>query len=269
MSVPVLQSRFILVRMKHAIVRMLSLSFADGLTSIDLGPPLVELARQQHRAYCSVLEDCGLSLTNLEPDVRFPDSTFVEDTAILTSRGAIITRPGAPSRAGEVDEIATVVGRFYQDVHVIEEPGTVDGGDVCDAGGHYFIGLSKRTNVAGATQLAEHLRRFGFTSSLIDLDGVSNILHLKSGIAYLSEKRLVVIKDLAGRDEFRDYERIVVPDGAEYAANCVEINGVVLVASGYDHFDEQLKALGYQTLKLDMSEFQKMDGGLSCLSLRF
>jgi dimethylargininase len=255
--------------MKRAIVRSPSTNFASGLTSVDLGFPDLNLAQSQHRAYCAALEECGLSLTVLNPDDRFPDSTFVEDTAILTIRGAIITRPGASSRSGEVAEIANVVRGFYSDVQAIRHPGTVDGGDVCDADGHFFIGLSKRTNRVGAEQLAELLDRLGFTSSLIDLDGVSNILHLKSGIAYLNDNRLVVIKELAGRDEFKKYDRLVVPDGAEYAANCVEINGFVFVASGYDHFEEQLQALGYRTVKLDMSEFQKMDGGLSCLSLRF
>jgi dimethylargininase len=170
----------------------------------------------------------------------------------------------------------TTLRRFYSNVKVIEEPGTLDGGDVCEAGDHFFIGLSSRTNLAGAKQLAEFLSSVGFTSSLIDLEGVSNILHLKSGIAYLKSKiaylddnRLVVIKELADREEFKGYDRLAVPDGAEYAANCVEINGIVLVASGYDLFDAQLQALGYKTRKLDMSEFQKMDGGLSCLSLRF
>lgn len=255
--------------MKRAIVRPPSTNFASGLTSVDLGLPDLKLAQLQHRAYCGALEECGLSLTVLEPDYRFPDSTFVEDTAVLTSRGAIITRPGASSRSGEVDQIANVVRGFYSHLQVIREPGTVDGGDVCDANGHFFIGLSKRTNRTGAEQLAAYLGRFGYTSSLIDLSGVSNILHLKSGIAYLNHSRLVVIKELASRDEFKKYDRLVVPDGAEYAANCVEINGSVFVASGYDHFDEQLQSLGYQTMKLDMSEFQKMDGGLSCLSLRF
>jgi dimethylargininase len=255
--------------MKRAIVRPPSTNFASGLTSVDLGSPDLNLAQAQHHAYCAALEQCGLSLTVLDPDDRFPDSTFVEDTAILTSRGAIITRPGALSRSGEIDQISNVVRGFYSDVQVIGEPGTVDGGDVCDADGHFFIGLSNRTNRVGAEQLAEFLDRLGFTSSLIDLDGVSNILHLKSGIAYLNDNRLVVIKEIAGRDEFKKYDRLVVPDGAEYAANCVEINGSVFVASGYDHFEEQLQTLGYQTMKLDMSEFQKMDGGLSCLSLRF
>jgi dimethylargininase len=255
--------------MKHAIVRAPSTNFASGLTSVDLGRPALEVALEQHRAYCAALEECGITLTVLAPDARFPDSTFVEDTAILTSCGAVITRPGAPSRSGEVEEIAPIVRDFFPKVHLIEEPGTVDGGDVCDANGHFFIGLSERTNRAGADQLAGFLESFGFTSSLIDLDGVSNILHLKSGIAYLNDNRLVVIKELAGREEFAAYERIVVPDGAEYAANCIEINGFVFVASGYNHFEEQLQAFGYQTKKLDMSEFQKMDGGLSCLSLRF
>ncbi|PWT92958.1 MAG: N(G),N(G)-dimethylarginine dimethylaminohydrolase [Blastocatellia bacterium] len=258
-----------MTHLRHAIVRPPSSNFADGLTSVYLGRPDFEMARQQHRAYCQALSSCGLTLTVLEPDESFPDSTFVEDTAVLTSRGAIITRPGAPSRKGEVDEIAEVIQQAYSNVTFICEPGTLDGGDVCEAGNHYFIGLSERTNQKGVLQLSEYLSALGFTSSLIDIRGLSKILHLKSGIASLREKTLVLIEELAGHKEFTKYNHVVVGQAAQYAANCVEINDYVLIASGYEGFRDELQRRGYQTVELDMSEFQKMDGGLSCLSLRF
>ena len=128
-----------------------SASFACGLTSVDLGAPVLELALQQHEAYCRALEDCGLSLTRLDPDDRYPDSTFVEDAAVLTERGAVITRPGAATRVGEAEAIEHVLREHFPQLRAIHEPGTLDGGDVCEGRGHFFIGISRRTNAAGAS----------------------------------------------------------------------------------------------------------------------
>lgn len=252
-----------------AIVRKPCARFADGLTSVELGVPDLERALEQHRAYCRALESCGLEVVHLPPDEEFPDSTFVEDTAILTARGAIITRPGAESRSGEIQAIEPVLRRYYKDLNSIREPGTVDGGDVCEAGEHFFIGISRRTNEDGANQLARWLESLGYSSRLIDIRGLSNILHLKSGLAYLGGERLVVIETLLGDEAFCDYELNVLNSVEEYAANCLSLNGKVLVAAGFDTTKKHLEHLGYQTIALDMSEFQKMDGGLSCLSLRF
>lgn len=252
-----------------AIVRPPAANYAEGLTTVKLGAPIYEQALLQHEAYCRALERCGLTLTQLEPDKRFPDSTFVEDTAVLTSRGAILTRPGAITRAGEVVSLSATLGDFYSGLDSIREPGTLDGGDVCEAGNHFFVGISHRTNEEGAEQLAKWLASHGFTSRFVDIRGVNNILHLKSGLAYLGDNRLVVIDSLTNRDEFQSYDLVPVTDGDEYAANCVLINDRVLVAAGYPRFEGRLEDLGYQPVALEMSEFQKMDGGLSCLSLRF
>ena len=254
---------------KKAIVRPPGRNFADGLTSVDLGKPDYERALRQHRAYCAALQSCGLSLIELEADEQHPDSTFVEDTALITGRGAILTRPGARSRAEEVDSIDIVLRGFFSDLQRIEEPGTVDAGDVCEAGSHFFIGVSDRTNEAGARQLANLLNQFDYSSSLIDIRGISNILHLKSGIAFLGNRYLVSIDELSRREEFRKYEIIRTAPGEEYAANCLSINDHVFVAAGYGLFEQRLGEVGFKTIALEMSEFQKMDGGLSCLSLRF
>ena len=267
----------------NAIVRPPCARFAEGLTSIDLGEPNYARALQQHEAYCAALEECGLTLTRLEADERYPDSTFVEDTAVIVralSHGrasaqaasaacAIVTRPGAFSRAGEVESIAATLSRLCQEIHSIREPGTLDGGDVCEAEDHFFIGISERTNEAGANQLAKLLASDGYTSSFVDIRDVKNVLHLKSGLAYLGDNRLVVIDALADHNEFRNHELVRVTAGEEYAANCVRVNDRVLVAAGYPGFETTLRELGYQTIGLEMTEFQKMDGGLSCLSLRF
>lgn len=252
-----------------AIVRPPSVTFADGLTSVDLGKPDYQLALQQHEAYCRALENCGLSLTRLAADDRYPDSTFVEDTAVLTRRGAVLTRPGAGSRLGEIEEIERVLRQIYPQLQAITEPGTVDGGDVCEAGDRFFIGISHRTNEEGARQLAGILAGFGYASTLIDIRGLSNILHLKSGLAYLGGSRLLAIRELKQLKQLCDYEITDVPNAEEYAANCLAVNNRILVAAGFPALERELRELGYETVALDMSEFQKMDGGLSCLSLRF
>ncbi|MBA2702916.1 MAG: N(G),N(G)-dimethylarginine dimethylaminohydrolase [Blastocatellia bacterium] len=254
----------------RAIVRPPAPNFAQGLTTAGLGAPDYERALEQHEAYCAALARCGLTVTRLEPDPNHPDSTFVEDTAIVTTNHcAVLTRPGAPSRAGEVERMGRALAEFFPNLSSIGAPGTVDGGDVCEAGSHFFIGLSQRTNEAGAQHLTELLAPFDYTCSLVDIREERSLLHLKSGIAYLGNNRLVVTEAIAGRAEFAGYNLVIVDSAEAYAANCVSVNDFVLVAAGHPIFEGKLPELGYQTIALEMTEFQKMDGGLSCLSLRF
>ena len=237
---------------------------------MDLGTPDVPLALRQHAAYCDALVRHGCEIIPLAADGRYPDSTFVEDTAlILTGVGAILTRPGAESRAGEVEAIAAELISRFPSVAQIAAPGTLDAGDVCETGDHAFIGISHRTNAAGAEQLAHWLLQFGITSSTVDIRGIDGILHLKSGIAAIEPRRLVLINALAEHPAFASYDVVRVPAGEEYGGNCVRINDTIFVSAGQPQFDARLRALGYTLEVLDMSEYRKMDGGLSCLSLRF
>jgi dimethylargininase len=252
-----------------AIVRMPAENFADGLTTMDLGMPDFAKTIEQHQRYCEALLRCGLEVIPLEADPKHPDSTFVEDVAILTAQGAILTRPGANSRAGEVENMKTTLQQFYTEMAEITEPGTLDGGDICDAGSHFIIGISHRTNEAGAKQLANWLALRGYTSAFVDIRNVSGILHLKSGISYIEDNRMVIIESLADHAAFRNFELIRTQQLEDYAANCVRVNDHVLMASGFPASQESLEKLGYSIIPLDMSEYQKMDGGLSCLSLRF
>lgn len=257
------------MKFTHAIVRPPSINFADGLTYTDLGKPDLELALEQHTAYCQALEKCGLSLMKLEPDPQFPDSTFVEDTAILTPRKAILTHPGAASRRGEVFRIKPILAQFYPSLDTIQIPGTLDGGDVCHAGEHFFIGISQRTNEQGARQLADLLDRDGYTSNFIDIRGIDGLLHLKSGMAYLGDRHIILIEVLEKLEVFSEYEIITVDPDENYAANCLQVNDFVLLAAGFPKLEKTLSKLDQPIVTLEMSEFQKMDGGLSCLSLRF
>lgn len=254
---------------QHAIVRVPGSNFADGLTGADLGMPDFATALRQHVQYCEALTACGVEVITLRADLGHPDSTFVEDTAVLTPRAAILARPGAPSRAGEVTAIRGEIARFFPAIFEIQTPGTLDGGDICEAGTHFFLGLSQRSNEEGLRQLAGFLHGLGYSSSIIDVRDRSSILHLKSGIAYLGDNTLVLIEEFAGHPQFKNYTRIVVSAEESYAANCVRVNDRVLLPSGNPTLLAHLKASGFNPLSLDVSEFRKMDGGLSCLSLRF
>jgi dimethylargininase len=261
------------VHFTRAIVRPPARSFAAGLSSAALGPPDVDRALEQHAGYVRALRDCGLTVTCLEPDGAYPDGTFVEDTAIVTGRGAILTRPGAPSREGEVRSIGECLRNFYVDLPVIAAPGTVDGGDICEADGHFLIGVSARTNEQGAHQLAEHLGKLGYTSSIVDIRSNPALLHLKSGIAYLGDGVWVmdggIQGDLRSQGGVKVRDPIVASPAEAYAANCVRVTDSVLVAAGYPQMSAALESRGCRVVQLEMSEFRKMDGGLSCLSLRF
>lgn len=257
----------------RAIVRIPGSNFADGLTTVDLGIPHFDEVLHQHARYCDALRECGLELTVLDADLRHPDSTFVEDAAILTPNAAVFCRPGAASRAGEVAAIRPVAERFYSHTFPIDSPGTVDGGDICEAEDHFFIGISHRTNEEGARQLAAHLAAIGYTASTIDIRAMTTILHLKSGISYIGDNTLVIMEEMADNpqfsSEFARFNLLRVSPAESYAANCVRVNQRVLIADGFPQLHAELIARGFSPLVLNMSEFQKMDGGLSCLSLRF
>lgn len=257
------------MRLTRAVVCAPAASFPDGITSSSLGPPDLALALEQHDAYCRTLERLGVSVVSLAPDSRFPDSTFIEDVAIVTARGAILARPGAPSRAGEVAAVRPALGQWFPEPAEITAPGTVDGGDVCEAGEHFFIGLSRRTNPEGAAQLAGWLAQQGFASIVVDIRKLPGLLHLKTGLSWLGGRRLLAAGELAGHEALRGWEIVRVPEAEDYAANCVGVNGTLLIAQGFPATAAVLGELGHALMPLPMSEFRKMDGGLSCLSLRW
>lgn len=253
----------------RALVRPPGATFADGLTTSALGTPNLELALLQHARYCEALAECGLGVQTIPADARFPDGTFVEDTAVITPRGAILTRPGAESRREEVHGIAAALADDVPDLARIVPPGTLDGGDVCQVEDRFFIGLSRRTNADGARQLADWLTAGGYSSTLVEVPPGAGLLHLKTGLTWLGNGRLLICEACAALPEFHRYEQVRVQSGEEYAANCLPLGGRVLIPAGFPAAERRLQELGYATLSLDMSEFRKMDGGLTCLSLRF
>lgn len=252
-----------------AIVRPPGRTFAEGLTTAAAGPPDVARARTQHAAYCDALVRAGCAVVALPADDAHPDSTFVEDTALLLpGRAALLTRPGAASRVGEVEGIRPAVAAHFSDLTTIAAPGTLDAGDVCEAGTTLFVGRSHRTNTEGIRQLGTWAARFGMTVTAVDIRGMPDILHLKSGVSALGDGRLVATAALADLPAFRGFDVVRVSDDEAYAANCVRVNDRVLVAEGFPGLHARLRGLGYTLDVLAMGEFAKMDGGLSCLSLR-
>ena len=258
------------MRFTQAIVRLPGENFSQGLTTSGLqSVPDVQIALGQHAAYCRALMECGLEVTVMAADADYPDGTFVEDTFVIAERVAIATRPGAKTRMGEVALVAAAVRRFRPQLAQIEAPGTVDGGDICRVNNHFLIGLSARTNEAGAAQLAAILASYQYTASMIDIRNHPGLLHLKSGMTYLGDHRFLLAPGFPPFRELADYDKIEVATGEAYAANSVRVNDDVIVAAGFPRLAGALEKLGYRIRLLHMTEFAKMDGGLSCLSLRF
>ncbi len=250
----------------HAIVRRPGHSLVLGLTEAGLGRPDFSRALAQHEGYVKALESAGLHVTVLPALEEYPDSCFVEDVAVCTPKGAILTRPGAQSRKGEVAHIESALRAAFDTVVTIDEPGSLDGGDVMMVGDTCHIGLSKRTDRAGAKQFIEHLEKLGLKGETVP---VSSMLHLKTGAAYLEDGHLLAVEAFQNEPAFAGLDRHLVPADEAYAANSIWVNGNVIMPAGFPRTQAMVERLGYRAIPVELSEFQKLDGGASCLSLRF
>ncbi|MBR3151299.1 MAG: N(G),N(G)-dimethylarginine dimethylaminohydrolase [Erysipelotrichaceae bacterium] len=256
-------------RFRHTIVKRPCRAMTEGITSgLYPGRPDYELALLQHDAYIEALKQCGVDVTVLPADEQFPDSCFVEDPAVLTEKCAVITNPGAASRNGETVSIEEAVRKFYPEDRIehIVSPGTLEGGDVMMCGDHFFVGRSERTNEEGIRQFTAILEKYGYTCSEVPL---KEVLHLKTGVNYLENNNMLVSGEFTDKPEFASYRKYVIPEEEAYAANCIWVNDTVIVPEGYPEVLKAVKSMGYKTLTVDTSEYRKLDGGLSCLSLRF
>ena len=254
---------------QNVIVRRPCKALVEGITSNpQLGKPDYALALQQHDDYIAALRQCGVEVTILPADERYPDSCFVEDPAVITSKCAIITNPGAPSRNGEKDEIIGAIRKFFPEdkIEYIQAPGTLEGGDVMMVGNHFYVGRSARTNEEGIRQFIAILEKYGLSGSEVTLE---EVLHLKTGVNYLENGNMLVAGEFVRKPEFAQYNRVEIPQEEAYAANCIWVNGTVIVPKGYPAVEAAVRTLGYPVLLVDTSEYRKIDGGLSCLSLRF
>lgn len=249
-----------------AIVRTPCRAMVNGLSSANLGQPDYTKALLQHTDYIEALKECGLQVTVLPADENFPDSTFVEDVALMTPHCAVLTNPGAPTRKLETRSIVESIREFYTKVEMIEAPGTVEAGDIMMVGDFYYIGLSERTNRAGARQMIAILESYGLQAAMVEM---TEVLHLKTGLGYLENNHLLACGEFLSKPEFQRYHLLKVDPDEAYAANSVWINGTVLTPKGFPKTRSLIASAGYKIREVDVSEFQKLDGGLSCLSLRF
>ncbi len=250
----------------QAIARKPGNNFAQGLTTtVSAKPPRFDLLLKQHQTYLETLKSCGLEVAVLDPLPDYPDAYFVEDTAVVTPDVAVITNPGAEARKGEEESMVPGLAGFRK-IERIRAPGTVDGGDVLQVGRHFFIGLSQRTNTEGARQLGHILERFGNTWVTIP---VGAGLHFKSSVNFVGKNTLLITPDFAGHKQLEGYDKIVVEEAEAYAANTLLVNERLLTPAGFPGTRKQLEVLGFEIIELETSEVHKMDGGLTCMSLRF
>jgi len=248
----------------NAILRVPAHTCASGLTTVSLGKPDFARTREQFTHYVNTLSDLNLTVTVLPANPDFPDSHFVEDTAVVLPELAIITHPGAPSREGEVATIEPVLSRFKRIERI--RNGRMDGGDVLMVYKDFFVGLSARTNAAGIDEFSEIVEPLGYRVHRIE---VSAGLHLKSIVNYIGKNTLLLNAAFSKHRAFSGFDRIVVASDEEYAGNTLWINDTLIMPIAYPRLLERLEKHGLPVICVPTSEFKKMDGGLTCLSLRF
>jgi len=250
----------------RAIVREVPDSYGNCIRPAGSTDPIdVDLADAQHGAYCDVLRGLGLDLIRIDADERYPDCCFVEDTAIVAGGRAIIARVGADSRVGEEVAVREHLGE-HMEVHELENPARIDGGDVLVIGSNVFIGLGGRTNRNAFDQVRDILKPLG--CKVIPV-AMSDVLHLKSACTYLGDGHILLLSGFPHQGVFGEYEAVEVPVEEAYAANCLSVKGRVLVSAGYSRTKDLIEAAGFETIELEMSEFRKGQGSLTCLSKIF
>lgn len=249
-----------------AIVRDVPDSFQKCLTSFHTKVQIdVALAKHQHQQYCNTLSSLGLKLIRIEADDTLPDCCFTEDTAIVVDDFAVITIPGAPGRILETIEIEKILSPLKTIVH-ITNPGTIDGGDVLKIGKKIFIGNSARTNVEGISQVDTIVKPLGYEVIPVK---IQDTLHLKSVCTYLGGGCILLAEGYLDDKIFSEYDKVVVPKEEEYCANCLVVKGNVLIPKGFPKTKGLIEMKGYRVVELDMSEIEKAEGALTCLSVIF
>lgn len=251
----------------HAVVRAPAASILRGLRAVDSGTPDLARFRTHHAAYQAALCAAGLEVVALEPLDDFPDSVFVEDTALCLPEGALLLRPGAPSRLGEVAAVAPTLRRLFAEVRALEGSGFVDGGDILTTEREILVGRSARTDAAGIAALRRLLAPWDYV--LREVETPPGVLHFKTDCALLDEETLLATPRLEATGCFAGYRVIETAEGEAAAANAVRVNGLLLVPAGFPRTAERLAAAGYALREIGNSEAAKLDGGMSCLSLRF
>ena len=249
-----------------ALVRTPPPSVASGLRAGDGDDPDYEALLAEHEAYVAALEQAGVSVEALPPLEDYPDSVFVEDPAFVLPQGAILLRPGAPSRRGEAERIGPALERRFGRVIELDN-GFADGGDILILPDEILIGLSARTDAAGAQRFVELAAELGRRARIVQTP--ESVLHLKTACALLDDETVLATGTLADAGIFGRLDVLVVPDGEEPAANLLRINDVVLAGAGFPRTLDLLDSRGCGVVPLPVSEIGKIDAGLSCMSLRW
>ena len=250
-----------------ALVRTPARSVVRGLRGDDRGDPTYEGVLGEHQAYVAALRAAGVEVTVLPPLEAFPDSLFVEDPALVFAEGAILLRPGAASRVGEAAEIAPVLREIFGTVLELPPSGYAEGGDVLLTPKGVMIGLSARTDRAGAEALRACLGQLGRKATIVETP--AGVLHFKTDCSLLDEDSVLSTRRLARSGVFDGFRQVLVPDGEEAAANALRVNDVMLVAAGFPKTIAMLDGLGYRVVPVETTEIGRIDAGLSCMSLRW
>ncbi|MEO7413699.1 MAG: arginine deiminase-related protein [Opitutaceae bacterium] len=251
----------------HGMVRVVSRSLAScELTHAPRQEFDLEFARRQHEAYVAELRVAGVMVTVLPEAPDLPDAMFVEDVAIVLDELAVLTRPGAMSRRPEVAMVAPNVAGVRHHTFEIRAPGTLEGGDVLRLGRTLYVGRSSRTNADGIRQLAEMVAPFGYEVRPVRVQGC---LHLKSAVTAPAPGLLLANPGWVEAAAFRDCEIVPVHHGEPGAANVLAVNGRVLVAASAPQTADRLSGRGLDVRRLDISELQKAEAGLTCSSLLY
>ena len=250
----------------HAIVRQPAKSIIKGLRAVDLGSPDYDQMICDHDDYVEALMSAGVEVINLTALNEFPDGQFVEDTALCLPKAAILMRPGAPSRLGEISEIAPKLRELFEDVYEIDDHGSIEGGDILVTGKEILVGRSARTDEKGVRQLSEIVTPLGYV--IREVFTPPEILHFKTDCSLLGPYEILSTKRLQSSGCFDGYSVINVADGEEAAANAIRVNDYVIMPAGFPRTRAILEEHGYKVKVINNTECAKLDGGMSCLSLR-
>lgn len=255
------------ISFSHAICREPAGTVVDGLRAVDTGAPDPALLRRQHDDYTAALRATGATVEVLPALPEYPDSVFVEDAALCLPEGAVVMRPGAPSRLGEAAAMAPHLARHYGDVRIIAGPGFIEGGDVLVTEREIVAGRSARTDAAGIAGLARLVADWGWT--VREVATPPDVLHFKTDCGLLGPETVLATARLVASGCFAGYEVVTTAPGEEAAANAVRVNDVVLLPAGFPRTADAVDRAGFAVREIGNSEASKLDGGMSCLSLRF
>ena len=255
------------ITFSHALCREPAATAVDGLRVVDSGAPDIDTLRRDHADYVSALRETGATVEVLPALPAFPDALFVEDAALCLPEGAVLMRPGAPSRLGEADAIAPDLAHHFPDLRRIRGPGFIEGGDILVTETEILVGRSARTNIEGIEELTGLVAEWGWRVRAVETP--PDILHFKTDCSLMAQDTILATPRLASTGCFEGYEVLQTATGEDAAANAIRFNELVLMAAGHPRTAEMLDRAGFKVRQIGNTEAARLDGGMSCLSLRF